>query len=92
MTTAPAAAAMGLHSRDTLAGVLERTMSTPENSSAGEHADRMRLASEDNGLACAPGRCQEFDLCHRKGPFFEKSDQQLPDRATGTDHRNVLHR
>src|SRR5208283_4802099 len=33
-TTAPAAAAIGLHSREILAGVLERTISTPENALA----------------------------------------------------------
>ena len=32
-TTAPAAAAIGLHSRETPPGVLERTMSTPRNAS-----------------------------------------------------------
>ncbi len=49
-TTAPAAAAIGLHCRETLAGVLDRTMSTPENAPAESSLDRMRFAAEGDRL------------------------------------------
>ncbi len=91
-TTAPAAAATGLHSRETAAGVLDRTMSTSENSDRAE-SSRIKwvFAAKDNRMARAPGRRQEFDGSHRKGAFLEEADHPLSNRTTGTDDRDVLH-
>ena len=89
MTMAPARAAMGLYSRLTAAGVLDRTMSTPANASGRIGSTGYVLALEVDRFARTALGGQELD-----GPEGELAfDQHLPhdfaDRTGRTDYRNA---
>ncbi len=61
MTIAPALAAMGLVSRLTEAGVLDRTICTSANASGTDRLDGIFFPLELDRFARAPLRGQEFD-------------------------------
>ncbi len=90
-TTAPAAAAIGLQWREMLAGVLERTISIPENASGGKGLDRMVLTPELHGFARTPLGGEELDRGDRKIALLQQADHPLTHRTTGPNNGDVLH-
>ena len=90
-TTAPAAAATGSTARETLPGVLERTISTPRNASSEIGSIGINLAPERHRLAGASLGGQELDRGDRKGPLLQKADHPVSHGSAGPNHGDVLH-
>jgi hypothetical protein len=88
MTMAPARAAMGLYSRLTVAGVLERTMSMPANASGRSGSTGYCLPEVDGFTGAALGG-EELDAAQGELVLDQHLPHDFADRTGRADHRNA---
>ena len=89
MTMAPAFAAIGLVSRLTDAGVLDRTMSTPANASGRIGSTVYVLPLNVDGFAGAALGGEELDGAEGERVLDQHLPHDFADRTGRADHRNA---